>query len=222
MSPQERHRILVEWNQTESPFRQNLTIHQWFAEQAARTPDAVAIVFGNESLTYRTMNQQADRLARILRSLGVGPDERVGFFLDRSPKTFVTILAILKAGGAYVPLDTSLPQQRLEFLLRDSNCKAVVTTRELSARLGTFETLQPGHQGPQCLLLDEIQWDVLERDPPEETLFNDAESHHLAYVIYTSGSTGQPKGVAMHHRGLVNLTQWQCETSKHDVGDRTL
>ena len=221
ISQQERRKLLVDWNQTEHPFSDQTTIHQLFSEQVARTPDATALRFTDQTLSYRELDRRADRLARNLRSRGVGPDQLVGFFLNRSPQTFVTILAILKAGGAYVPLDTSLPPQRLEFLVRDADCKVVVTTQDLVARISPLHTRQPG-RGPDCLLLDEILWDSPEDVSSEEPLPKDTLPQHLAYVIYTSGSTGQPKGVAMHHRGLVNLIQWQCTTSKHNVGDRTL
>ncbi len=162
----------------------DVLLHEFFEAQAKRTPDAVALIGGTERLTYRELEERADRVARRLRSLGVGPEVRVGVFLQRTPKLLISMLGILKAGGAYVPIDPAYPRERVEAILEDSQAPVVITE----------ETL-------------------LEEDGPSlpELAPLPVRTGRLAYVIYTSGSTGKPKGVAIEHRTASALMCWSRE-----------
>ncbi|WP_223621899.1 amino acid adenylation domain-containing protein, partial [Lysobacter sp. ESA13C] len=189
-------------------------VHEWFEAQAAKTPDAIALVQDEASLTYAELNAQANRLAHYLRSLGVQPDDRVGLCVERSPGMVVGLLAVLKAGGAYVPLDPGYPADRLAYMLEDSAPVAVLTQQSL-------QTLLAWPAGIPVLTLDadRAPWqDAPADDPVRGTL----SPHHLAYVIYTSGSTGQPKGVMVEHRGLQNLIHWYRGAAQLTERDRML
>jgi amino acid adenylation domain-containing protein/non-ribosomal peptide synthase protein (TIGR01720 family) len=193
----EERRLLVEWNRTAVSFEDDACIHQLFSRQAARTPHAVALVAGEERLTFAELDRRANRLAHRLRRLGAQPETRVAFCLERSAELLVALLAILKADAAYLPLDPALPPARLSFMLEDSGAVAVVTRRSLLSRLAAL----PAPVAP--LLLDEedgIPAVDGEPDPPVR-----ACPESLAYVLYTSGSTGRPKAVAVQHRSVVNL-----------------
>jgi amino acid adenylation domain-containing protein len=194
----ERRRVLYEWNDTETPFARETCVHELFEAQVRRSPDALAVVDGRERLTYQELDSRADRLARRLRRLGVGPDSLVALLVERSPLAVVSILAVLKAGGAYLPLDPEYPRERLAFMLEDSRAKLLLTVRRLAERAGAA--------GGDALLLDEV-WDEVEDE--ETGGGRAARPENLAYVIYTSGSTGRPKGVMIHHRGLCNLSAAQ-------------
>ncbi|WP_181233509.1 non-ribosomal peptide synthetase [Enhygromyxa salina] len=186
--------LLLAWNDTARSNRDHLCIHELFAEQVRRTPDAVAVVFEGTSLTYAGLAARAYRLAHHLRELGVGPEDRVGICLQRSVDFAVAMLAVLSAGAAYVPLDPSYPDNRLQFMARDAGLRVL-----LSDSTVTLEW----PEGTNRLDLDSLG-DALAGMPvssPEQRTSPD----NLAYVIYTSGSTGQPKGVALAHRGVVNL-----------------
>lgn len=194
MSESERHRIVSEWNQTARPYPENACLHQLFEEQVKRTPDAVALVFGGNRITYRELNRQANRLAHYLRSLGVGPDVPVGLSVGRSPFLPIGMLAILKAGGAYVPLDPNYPSERLNFILRDIDAPVLLTQESLLGRLPS------GAEQVICMDRDRARWE--ESSPDDLPCRSTPE--HLAYILYTSGSTGQPKGVAIPHRVSVS------------------
>jgi amino acid adenylation domain-containing protein/thioester reductase-like protein len=179
-------------------------VHEWFEEQVSQTPNATAVVFGQESLSYQALNQRANALAHHLRGLNVKADTLVGLCLERSLDMIVALLAILKAGGAYVPIDPSYPQDRIAFMLEDSQVSVLLTAQNLIAAL-------PIHAA-KVICLD-TAWERIAQEnscDPEPL----AEADNLAYVIYTSGSTGNPKGVAMPHRPLVNLLTWQLQAFK--------
>jgi amino acid adenylation domain-containing protein len=195
LSPAEEHKLIAQWNETQTDFPATLCIHQLFEDQAARTPDAVAVVFEDKQLTYSELNSRANQLARRLHSLGVGPDVLVGIAVERSLEMVIGLLAIIKAGGAYVPLDPAFPEERLAFMMEDSQLKVVVTQGNLLRYL-------PAHDG-QTICLDS-DWSTISqesRENPSRKL--DPETR--AYVIYTSGSTGKPKGVEISHRAVVNF-----------------
>ncbi len=193
LGEEERRRVLGEWNDTAAGFP-SLPVHERIAARAARTPDAVAVVSGAETLTFAELDARANRLARHLRGLGVGPDARVGLFLERSAETVVGVLGILRAGAAYVALDPSCPDERLRFMLRDAGSGALVTRAPLAERVAGW--------GGATVRLDEDA-DAIGRESAGAPRVEVAPES-LAYVIYTSGSTGAPKGVLVEHRGLSN------------------
>ncbi|WPB73717.1 non-ribosomal peptide synthase/polyketide synthase [Archangium violaceum] len=198
LSERERHQLLVEWNATRAPLPREACAHELFEAQAARTPEALALISRDTRLTFGELNARANRLAWHLRGLGVGPDVRVGLCLERSPELIVGALGILKAGGAYVPMDPEYPHERLAFMLTDSQVPVLVTREELADQLPV--------SGAQVICLDSDAAAVAAESPEDPVHL--AGSEHLAYVIYTSGSTGRPKGVMVEHRGLVNYLTW--------------
>jgi amino acid adenylation domain-containing protein len=191
LSAAERHQLLVEWNETGTEYPQDKCIHQLFEEQSLRTPDAVAVVFENQQLTYRELNSRANKIARHLQKLGVGPEVSVGICVERSLEMVVGLLGVLKAGGAYLPLDPAYPQERLAFMLKDAQV-SILLTQHKSLQFAT----------PLAIDLDK-DWEVISQES-EENLITDVTAENLAYVIYTSGSTGKPKGVMIQHNSLVN------------------
>jgi amino acid adenylation domain-containing protein len=205
MSDGERRLVLVTWNDTARDYPQDLCIHELFEQQAARTPQAVAVEHEGRGLSYRELNDQANRLAHHLRGLGVGPDERVAICVRRSLEMVVGILAVLKAGGAYVPLDPAYPRERLQYMLHDS------TPRVLLTQTGLCDPLEiPAELA--VLPLDEPRaWQQQQPAGNPDRAAVGLTPRHLAYVIYTSGSTGEPKGVAIEHRNTVNFICWARE-----------
>ena len=207
----ENHQVLVEWNETATAYPSEQFIHQLFEEQVEKTPDALAVVFDTEQLTYRELNQRANQLAHCLQTFGVKPEVLVGLYIERSVEMVVALLGILKAGGAYVPLDSSYPQERLSYMLDDSSIAVLLTQPSLLASL-------PQNQA-RVICLDR-NWGSIEQHS-QDNLDPGLCSDSVAYVIYTSGSTGQPKGVAMTHRPLVNLINWQLKQSSAKDGTKT-
>ena len=199
----ERRRLLVEWNATEAPRSSAPCVNVLFEAQAARTPEAIAVRFGEQTLTYGELNQRANRLARFLRRGGVGPDVPVALCVRRSLDLAVGVLGVLKAGGAYVPLDPAYPRERLEWMLRSSGASWLLTQSSLS------DVLPEGIARGLALDTETARFEE-ERSADLEPV---ARPESLAYVIYTSGSTGTPKGVAMPHGPLLNLVQWQLGAS---------
>ena len=191
----EQQQLLVEWNKTQAEYPQNQCIHQLFEEQVQRTPDAVAVTFANQQLTYQQLNTQANQLAHYLKSLGVGADVLVGICVERSLEMIVGILGILKAGGAYVPLDPEYPQEHLSFMLEDAQLSVLLTQQHF------VESLPQNQARVVCLDTD---WEKIAQKC-ESNPENTATSENLAYVIYTSGSTGKPKGVLVNHANVVRL-----------------
>ncbi|MEH1860990.1 MAG: amino acid adenylation domain-containing protein [Nostoc sp.] len=194
----EQQQLLVEWNNTQADYPSDKCIHQLFEEQVQRTPDALAVVFEDQQLTYHQLNCRANQLAHYLKSLGVGADVLVGICVERSIEMVVGLLGILKAGGAYVPLDPEYPTERLRFMLEDSQVPVLLTQQKLLDRLAQ-------HQA-QLVCLD-TDWQLISQ-LNQDNLITEAQTNNLAYVIYTSGSTGQPKGVLIAHQGLLNLVFW--------------
>ncbi|MBD2385751.1 non-ribosomal peptide synthetase [Cylindrospermum sp. FACHB-282] len=193
LTPPEIEQI-QQWNNTQIDYP-NLCIHQLFEAQVERTPDAVAVVFENEQLTYQQLNIRANQLAYHLRSLGVGADVLIGICVERSLEMVVGLLAILKAGGAYVPLDPQLPQERLAFILEDAQISLLLTQEHLLKNL-------PQHHTPVFSINSD--WELITQNSLENPT-NLSTSENLAYVIYTSGSTGKPKGVLINHSNIVRL-----------------
>ncbi len=199
----ERNRLLVELNETVRDYQRGVSINDLFEAQVEKTPEALAIASEFEGLTYTELNRRANRLARHLQSLGVGPEIPVGICLERSPEMVVSLLAILKARGAYVPLDPAYPTKRLTFILQDSGAKVLVTESHL---LGLFSDWT---KPVVCAGRDKTI-----AQQREENIDERSDAGNLAYVIYTSGSTGLPKGVAIEHRSAVTLLRWAAEYFK--------
>ncbi len=196
LSAAEEQQVVVAWNDTEREYAREACIHELFAEQAARRPEAIAVIAEGEQVSYGELNQRANQLAWRLQELGVGPEVVVGICVERSVELIVGLLGILKAGGAYLPLDAEYPQERLEYMLADAGVNVLLTQSELRERL-------PVSAEVTCLELGE-DWGAVECSHAPES---GASAETLCYVIYTSGSTGQPKGVAVPHRGVVRLVQ---------------
>ena len=192
----EQHQLLGEWNQTQAEYPFDKCIHQLFEAQVERTPEAVAVVFENQQLTYRELNAKANQLAHYLQSLGVGPEVLGGICVERSLQTMVGVLGILKAGGAYVPLDPAYPKDRLSHMLSDSQVPVLLTTERLVAGLP--------EQTAHVVRLD-TNWGVISQMSKENPV-SGVQASNLAYVIYTSGSTGKSKGVPIQHRSVLNLS----------------
>jgi len=197
----EKHKLLVEWNNTYRDYPQDKCIHELFEATVERTPEAVAVVFEGEQLTYRELNARANQLAHYLQTLGVGPEVLVGICVERSLEMIVGLLGILKAGGAYVPLDPAYPGERLVFMLEDSCVPVLLTSAHLAEKL-------PLHS-ERLVYLDKDWEEIVQQS--KENPSSSVTPDNLAYVIYTSGSTGFPKGVLLAHRGLCSLATAQIE-----------
>ncbi|YAP80750.1 non-ribosomal peptide synthase/polyketide synthase [Xenorhabdus stockiae] len=210
LSEAERHTLLHSWNQTDAPYPQDKTLPQLFEAQAAQHPDAIAVEFEEQVLSYGELNCRANRLAHYLMTQGVGPDERVAICVERSPEMVVGLLAILKAGGAYVPLDPAHPDERLAHMLEDS-APVVLLTQSTLAHV--FDAALPS-VSYMTVLLDK-QAVYLTEQPDHNPDVQALAPHHLAYVIYTSGSTGLPKGVEMPQSALSNLLHWHHYAPEH-------
>jgi len=211
LTPAERHQ-LADWNVTTTPYPAGRCLHELVEAQVERTPDAVAVQFGDAELSYRELNARANQLAHYLRRLGVGPEVRVGICVERSLEQMIGLLGVLKAGGAYLPLDPTYPAERLAYMLEDAGTPVVLTQQHLRSVLPTHAA--------RVLCLD-TEWDLVR---PASTanpgLVTVPES--AAYVIYTSGSTGRPKGVIVPHRGLVNHSAAIGRLYELVPGDRVL
>ncbi|WP_122864294.1 non-ribosomal peptide synthetase, partial [Pseudomonas viridiflava] len=200
LGPQERRRLLVEFNASEQDFQLDQPLQALFEAQVARTPDAVALESAGVCLSYRQLNEAANRLAHHLIGQGVQTESRVAVCLQRGPQLVVGLLAVLKAGGAYVPLDPGYPMDRLAYMLGDSEAVALLVDGTTQARFADRPLPQVN--------LDSCTWNA---QSPENPFVQGLGAGHLAYVIYTSGSTGAPKGVMVEHRGLCNLVQWSSQ-----------
>ncbi|WP_029573512.1 non-ribosomal peptide synthetase, partial [Pseudomonas syringae] len=193
----EREHLLVGLNATEAPYPQDFTIHQLFEERVQAQPNAIALAFEAQRLSYAELNRQANRLAHHLISLGIKPDDRVAICVERGVEMLIGVLGVLKAGAAYLPLDRAYPAERLAYMIEDSAPSALLTQRDVQAHLPTLDL--------PLVLLDEDQRDTFnERD--DNPVVENFGAHNLAYVIYTSGSTGVPKGVMVEHRGLLAVS----------------
>ena len=192
---------LRRWSVDERSYPEVESVHRLFEQQARSQPDAEALLFGDDALTYRELNARANRLAHRLIALGVAPEVKVGIAVERSVGMVVALLAILKAGGAYVPLDPEYPADRMDYMIRDSGVGLLLTDREVGQRL-------PPVAGVKVLDLETLDPGAEPEHDPQVALHGE----NLAYVIYTSGSTGRPKGAAVRHRSLASCMRWMQET----------
>jgi amino acid adenylation domain-containing protein len=202
LPPEERHRLLVEWNDTAVPYPEDRCIHELVEAQAARDPQATVLLYGDRTCSIGELNARANRLARRLRALGVGPDRLVAICIDRSPEMVVGLLAILKAGGGYLPLDLAYPVERLAFMLRDS--APVVALTHGAARAVLDAAIAGLEEPPPVVDLGEEEVRAPTPGDERDLQVPGLTSRSLAYVIYTSGSTGTPKGVMVEHRNVVD------------------
>lgn len=206
----ERQQMLVDWNDTAADYPRESCAHQLFEEQAERTPQAIALRYGEAEMSYAELNAAANSLAAWLRGQGAGPEVVVGLCAERSPELVTGLLAIMKAGGAYLPLDPSYPASRLGFMLEDAGVSIVLTQARLEARLNP-------PPGVRTLCLDTQQ--AVYADADGSNRESGATPDNLAYLIYTSGSTGQPKGTMIAHRGLVNYLSWALRRYEVEQGE---
>ncbi|BAY99677.1 amino acid adenylation domain-containing protein [Tolypothrix tenuis PCC 7101] len=197
LSTTEQQKLLIEWNHTQTDYPKQACIHQLFEAQVEKIPDAVALVFNEQQITYKDLNSRANQLAQYLQILGVGAEVLVGICVERSIEMVVGLLAILKAGGAFVPLDPAYPQERLAFMLSDTNVSVLLTQKDLVSKLPTHNA--------SVICLDK-NWDAIFQNS-QDNLTTNVTAENLAYVMYTSGSTGTPKGVCVIHRGVVRLVK---------------
>jgi amino acid adenylation domain-containing protein len=208
----ESKQLLVEWNETRRNIPPAALVHQLFEAQVQRTPDAIGVVYEQESLTYQELNGRANQLANHLRGLGVGPEVLVGICMERSLALVIGLLGILKAGGAYAPLDPSDPKERLAFMIADGEMPVLLTQAKLAGLL------------PKCdarvLYLDD-DWKTISAES-QLNLAHNATAENLAYVIHTSGSTGRPKGVMVTHRALSNHMLWMQRVYPLTASDHVL
>ncbi|QYX31923.1 non-ribosomal peptide synthetase [Sphaerospermopsis torques-reginae] len=212
ITPAEIQQLQI-WNQTDADYPQNHTLMTLFAQQVEKTPDQIAVVFANQSLTYAQLNQKANQLAQkisnyLIQNHQIQPNTLIGICVERSLEMLIGIFAILKAGGAYVPIDPSYPQERINLILEDSNAAILLTTKSLQKQL----PLEHLKNTTQLVFLDELEQGSQESGVGSGEVFNYqlpiTNSHDLAYVIYTSGSTGKPKGVAIAHSSAVAFVKW--------------
>jgi amino acid adenylation domain-containing protein len=201
---------VIELNATAAPFSGQRTLHQLFEQRAQQCPEAQAVAFGGETLSYGELNRRASQLANYLKYLGAGPEALVGICLERGMAMLVGLLGILKAGGAYLPLDPEYPEERLAFMLEDAQVKFVVTQEQLLERVPQRNIRQV------CLDSD---WPAISQKLPAGPHI-ETSPENLAYVIYTSGSTGKPKGVLIEHRGVVNVIESAIKTFGVGAGSR--
>ncbi|HEY3580096.1 MAG TPA: amino acid adenylation domain-containing protein, partial [Pyrinomonadaceae bacterium] len=212
LSDEDRRQLLVEWNESGQDFLQAACLHQIFEEQVAQTPQATAMGFEGESLTYADLNRRANQLAHRLIKLGVGPEVPVAICMERSVDLPIALLAVLKAGGAYVPLEPSYPRERLNFIIEEARAPVVLTQRAIAEE----QSLAGVHVISLDSDLDELAIESTENPRTPVT------DENLCYVIYTSGSTGQPKGAMLHHRGVRNRLLWGITDYKLGSGDVVL
>ena len=195
LSTDERQEMLEAWNATESAFPENICLHELFERQVEQTPDAVAVSFEDQRLSYAELHRRANQLAHYLRKAGVGPETPVAIYLERSVEMIVALLGVLKAGGAYLPLETTHPKGRLQYVLEDAQARVILAQARTA-------TMLPEHRA-RVICLDS-DWPTVAEET-DETPATNTTADNLAYVIYTSGSTGNARGVMVQHRSVVNL-----------------
>lgn len=212
LTPKEKHKILYEFNDTKADYPRNKTIHQLFEEQVEKTPDNIAAVFEGKQLTYRELNEKANKFARILLNKGVEPGQIVGIMLERSVDWLISILAILKVGGVLLPLDVNYPTERIDYILLDAQMKILVTKKEYIKKIQN-----------RGFDLEFVEFETINRIWEEKSnIANKTNSNDLIYVIYTSGTTGNPKGVMMKHKNIVNLICFEYQNPEIDFGENIL
>jgi len=206
LNEHERERLLVQWNETAAWYPQEKCIQELFEAQSKKKPDAIALVFEEQAITYGELNERATQLAHHLQTLGVRPETFVGICVERSVEMVIGLLGVLKSGGAYVPLDPNSPSERLTFLLQDADIQVLLTQERLLTKL-------PPHKATVVCL--DADWKTIANHSGESPV-NHVTATGAAYVIYTSGSTGQPKGVVLEHRSAIGLIYWAGSVFTND------
>ncbi len=208
LTPAEKQQLLVDWNETAVALPEIAFAHELFAHRAEQAPKATALIYGQRQMSYAMLNAKANQLAHALQARDIGPESKVGIFVNRSFEMVIAVLAVWKAGGAYVPLDPAYPADRLRYMIDDADLALVLTTSAL------YEKLPAAVATAVCL---DQEWDDQIGSQPTSNPISQVTLNNLAYVIYTSGSTGRPKGVGVTHRGLVNFglaMAQRCEISE--------
>lgn len=219
LTQEEQQQLLLEWNDTKSDYPDTICIHQLFESQVQQTPEAIALVFEAQELTYNQLNRQANRLAHALQAVGVGPDVLVGVCMERSLEMVIALLGILKAGGAYVPLDPTYPRERLDYMIHDAHMPVLLTQTRL------LDLLPKDTMQLICLDSPDLQHTFalpLAGNLSEENPISNVQPDNLVYMIYTSGSTGKPKGVMNIHRSLSNRLHWMQQAYQLTPADHIL
>jgi amino acid adenylation domain-containing protein/non-ribosomal peptide synthase protein (TIGR01720 family) len=201
LSAAEEQQVVAEWNETKSEYPREACLHELFAEQAAQSPEAIAVIADGEEVSYGELNRRANQLGRRLQLLGVRPEVVVGICVERSVAMVVGLLGILKAGGAYLPLDAEYPRERLKYMIEDARASVLLTQIELRERL-------PAELSAEILYLESEEWEAGPVGGDEEEPCSCVGGCNLAYLLYTSGSSGKPKAVAVEHRSAVALVSW--------------
>jgi surfactin family lipopeptide synthetase A len=212
LGEEERRQLLTTWSVSGEAHAPDTCVQELFEAQVERTPEAIALVFEDETLTYRELNERANELAHYLRRLGVGPEIIVGLCVERSPLLLIGLLGILKAGGAYVPLDPAWPETRLAFILNDASVGLLLTQASLSEKVSAC--------GAKSIPLD-AEWQTIAQESELNPVTN-VRPENLVYLCYTSGSTGEPKGVMIFHRALVSRVKSMVQNYRFAVGQRVL
>jgi tyrocidine synthetase-3 len=227
ISEEEKQRLIYDFNETDTPYPRDKTIHQLFTQQVSRTPDHSALVFHDKQLTYQELNRKSNQLARLLREKGVREENMVGILLDRSLEAVICILSVFKSGAAYLPIDSQYPPERIRYILNDSNLGVLVTTPKLQVKVKA--EVEENFGQPPRLPLEFIDVETTLApafEPSPSTLTSTSTCRvspaNLAYVIYTSGSTGRPRGVMIEHFSVLNLILCQRRRSGMTPGDRVL
>ena len=230
LTQEQYKQIIYTWNDTSKDYPSDKTIHKLFEEQVEKTPDSIAVVYENSKLTYRELNTRSNQLANYLRVIkDIKPDTLIALCLDRSEHMLIAILSVLKVGGAYVPVDPSYPDERIKYILEDTNTKLVLTNEVYKQRLEDISKASVANLGT---IEENLQIRTLAIDNKEiqeqlslqlvTNLDTETTSSNLAYVIYTSGTTGNPKGVMIEHKGVVNRIQWMSSMYPLRKSDKIL
>ncbi len=217
LSVEEEQKILSEWNDTQTDYPREKCVHELFEEQVRKTPDNIALIFENKSLTYRELDERSTKLAIFLQQNGVKPEALIGICVERSIEMMVALLGVLKSGGAYVPLDPDYPAERLEYMIEDSNIMFLLTQSKL------MDTIAGLTEGKCATIRLDGDWKQIEKEASSAgALKREVTSANLVYVMYTSGSTGKPKGVMLEHRALTNRLTWMIKKYNMSEADRVL
>ena len=213
LTPAEKHQILAEFNDTKVAYPHDKTVIDLFEEQARLTPHAVAVVFEDQQLTYKELNEYSNRLAHYLHSKEVKEETLIPICIERSLHMIIGILGVLKAGAAYVPVDSEYPEERIRYILEDTGATIAISSNETKLKLQNRE-------GLEIIELDATLSVINQQPTTNVQVF--VSTNNLVYVIYTSGSTGKPKGVMIEHRGLLNLSLAQADGFQLKPGMKTL